>query len=143
MRMKQQQGVALVVGLVMLLVLTIMGVSSMRTSTLQLQVAKNTQEHNVAFQASVASGDFAIRSADTTKLGVTQSFVYAMPNDPLITGKADTVYVGCARVMNGSLERAGSRNVFETTSEGYSSGGSKSIIVSAVGVRTPAACTSN
>ena len=50
MHMKKQQGVALVVGLVMLMVLTIMGVSSMRNSTLQLQVAKNTQEHNIAFQ---------------------------------------------------------------------------------------------
>ena len=143
MHIKQQQGVALVVGLVMLLVLTIMGVSSMRTSTLQLQIAKNTQEHNIAFQTSLASTDFAIRNADMTLLGVPQAFDYTMPNDPTITGKAVTEYIGCARVMGGSLERAGSRNVFETISEGFSSGGSKSVIVSAVGIRTPASCTDN
>ena len=140
-QMKKQQGVALVVGLVMLMVLTIMGVSSMRNSTLQLQVAKNTQEHNIAFQTSVASGDYAIRQADTTKLNVDQDFDYVMPNNTALTGKATTRYIGCARVMGGSLERAGSRNVFETTSKGYSEGGSRSTIVSAVGIRTPASCT--
>lgn len=141
MHMKKQQGVALVVGLVMLMVLTIMGVSSMRNSTLQLQVAKNTQEHNIAFQVSLASGDNAIRSADMTLLDIEQDFDYVMPNNAALTGTATTKYIGCARVMGGSLERAGSRNVFETTSEGFSEGGSRSIIVSAIGQRTPASCS--
>lgn len=141
MNIKKQQGVALVVGLVMLMVLTIMGVSSMRNSSLQLQVAKNTQEHNIAFQTSLACIDHSIRNADLSKIDVAQDFNYVMPNNPGLTAKCSTAYVGCARIFGGSLERAGSRNVFETTSEGFSSGGSKSTIVAAIGKQTPVSCS--
>ena len=45
-----QRGIVLVVGLVFLLVLTIIGITSLRTTTLEERMAGNLQQHTVAFQ---------------------------------------------------------------------------------------------
>jgi len=46
----RQEGIVLVVGLVFLLVLTIIGVTSLRTTTLEQRMAGNMQQRTVAFQ---------------------------------------------------------------------------------------------
>jgi len=46
----RQRGIVLVVGLVFLLVLTIIGVTSLRTTTLEQRMAGNLQQRTVAFQ---------------------------------------------------------------------------------------------
>lgn len=46
----RQKGIVLVVGLVFLLVLTIIGVTSLRTTTLEQRMAGNMQQKTVAFQ---------------------------------------------------------------------------------------------
>lgn len=48
---KSQHGAALVVGLILLLVLTVLAISGMNTSTLELQMAGNAQSGQNAFQA--------------------------------------------------------------------------------------------
>ena len=55
-----QQGATLVIGLVMLILLTIIGVTSMRTTTLEERMAGNLRDHNQAFQAAEA----ALREAE-------------------------------------------------------------------------------
>ena len=50
-----QQGAALVVSLVLLLVVTVLGVTSMRTTTLQERMAGNLRDNNLAFQAAEAA----------------------------------------------------------------------------------------
>jgi len=47
---QRQRGIALVVALIFLLMLTILGVSAMNTSALEGRMAGNTQENNRAFQ---------------------------------------------------------------------------------------------
>lgn len=47
---QHQRGIALVVALIFLLMLTILGVSAMNTSALEGRMAGNTQENNRAFQ---------------------------------------------------------------------------------------------
>ncbi|MEM7083568.1 MAG: PilX N-terminal domain-containing pilus assembly protein, partial [Pseudomonadota bacterium] len=49
---RKQQGAALVVGLILLLILTVFAVSGMSTATLELVLAGNTQFTENAFQAS-------------------------------------------------------------------------------------------
>ncbi|MFK8028746.1 MAG: PilX N-terminal domain-containing pilus assembly protein [Gammaproteobacteria bacterium] len=49
---QKQQGAALVVGLILLLILTVFAVSGMSTATLELVLAGNTQFTENAFQAS-------------------------------------------------------------------------------------------
>ncbi len=57
-----QQGAVLILALVMLTVLTLIGVSSMSSSSLELKVASNAQQHNVAFQG--AQSRIAFASSD-------------------------------------------------------------------------------
>jgi type IV pilus assembly protein PilX len=51
MKRKSQSGAALVIGLLLLLVLTLLAVSGMNTATLDLQMAGNEQSYQGAFQA--------------------------------------------------------------------------------------------
>jgi Tfp pilus assembly protein PilX len=55
-----ERGAALVVGLVLLLVLTVLGVSGMNSATLELVMASNTQSQQLAFQAAETGIDLAI-----------------------------------------------------------------------------------
>ncbi len=55
-----QRGAVLVVGLILLMVLTVLGISSMNTATLELVMAGNTQSHQQAFQAAETGIDISI-----------------------------------------------------------------------------------
>ena len=55
-----QRGAALVVGLILLMVLTVLGISGMNTATLELTMASNVQFHQDAFQAAETGIDLAI-----------------------------------------------------------------------------------
>jgi len=56
----RQQGAALVVGLILLLVLTLLAISGMTTASLELQMAGNEQYQERAFQAADAGIEQAI-----------------------------------------------------------------------------------
>ena len=57
---KNQSGVVLVVSLVMLVVITLLGVSNMSVSTTDLRISANSQLKNIAFQASQSTTDMVI-----------------------------------------------------------------------------------
>ena len=57
----RQQGAALVVGLVLLVVITLVGVTAMRSTTLQEKMAGNLRDSNLSFQAAEA----ALRACET------------------------------------------------------------------------------
>ncbi len=65
----KEQGAVLVVGLIMLLLLTVIGISSIRGTDLQERMAGNARDHNLAFQASEA----AVRSAESYLSGASIS----------------------------------------------------------------------
>ena len=48
---KRQQGAALVVGLILLVVITVLAVSGMNTATTELAMARNDQTYENTFQA--------------------------------------------------------------------------------------------
>jgi len=62
-----QRGAILVVGLILLMVVTVLGISGMNTATLELTMAGNTQNHQEAFQAAETGIDISIaqRNFDT------------------------------------------------------------------------------
>ena len=66
-----QQGAALIVGLVMLLVLTLLAVSTMRTAALELLMASNAQYRENAFRLAEAGIADAMNQANTLVLGTT------------------------------------------------------------------------
>ena len=90
---QRQQGATLVVGLILLLVLTVLGVSGMNTSTLELTMASNAQFHQDAFQAAETGIDISIAQRAFTT--VAPSIV---PLTPLGDGSYDTQAVNTFQV---------------------------------------------
>lgn len=60
-RARRQSGAALLITLILLLVLTLLGVSSMQSTTMQERMSGNTRDREVAFQAAEA----ALRAAES------------------------------------------------------------------------------
>lgn len=61
---KDQNGVALVVSLIILLLLTVLAISASTTSSLQERMAFNAQENNIAFQ----TAESGLASVNTTPM---------------------------------------------------------------------------
>ncbi|HLG52828.1 MAG TPA: PilX N-terminal domain-containing pilus assembly protein [Steroidobacteraceae bacterium] len=66
---QREQGAALIVGLILLLVLTILAVSGVLTSTLELRMVGNQQQQERAFQAADTAIEIAIASATFSTTG--------------------------------------------------------------------------
>ena len=76
----RERGAALIVGLILLLVLTILAVSGVMTSNLELRMVRNTQSQERAFQtAEVAIEDALANSLLSTSVTVVQPLM-ANPN---------------------------------------------------------------
>jgi type IV pilus assembly protein PilX len=63
----KQNGVALFISLVLLLVLTIIGISSVQTTSLEVRMTRNEHDSMLAFQAA----ESALRDAEAQLEGVT------------------------------------------------------------------------
>lgn len=78
----RQQGATIIVGLIMVLAITIVGLSAIRGTALQEQMAGNMRDRQLAFQAS----ESALREAElaltggvaTVPIGQTQGFIEAL-----------------------------------------------------------------
>ena len=79
----RERGATLVVSLILLLVLTVLGVSGMNTATLELTMASNAQYHEGAFQAAETGIDIAIS---------TPPFLTVAPNVLPLTALGDGTY---------------------------------------------------
>jgi len=75
-----QDGAALVVGLLLLLVLTILAISGMTTATLELQMAGNRQYQERAFQAAEAGVEQAMTAGIFTTDPAAITAQYTNPN---------------------------------------------------------------
>jgi type IV pilus assembly protein PilX len=69
----KQRGAALVVGMLLLLVLTVLAISGMNTASLELAMAGNAQYHQNAFQASESGIEQAFRTATLNPSAVPQN----------------------------------------------------------------------
>ncbi len=56
----RQQGAALIVGLILLVVVTVLAISGMNTATTELAIARNDQNYENAFQAAETGIEFAL-----------------------------------------------------------------------------------
>jgi type IV pilus assembly protein PilX len=78
----RQRGAALVVGLILLVVLTILAVSGVFTSTMELRMVRNAQSQERAFQAAeVAIEDALANPVLSTSVDFNQDEI-AVPNSP-------------------------------------------------------------
>jgi type IV pilus assembly protein PilX len=79
---RRQQGAALVIGLVLLLVLTILAVSGVFTSTMELRMVGNTQNQERAFQAAEVAIEDALANPVLSTSAVFNQATIAVPNSP-------------------------------------------------------------
>lgn len=141
MNFQKQKGVALVVGLVMLLVLTIMGVSSMSNTRTELKIACNYQTHNDAFQGAISAVEFAISQA---KPGAAYplTLTHQVKASPASVD-LEIDYLGCRVAYGGSLKVAAYENIYYVGSSATSTGcggEAYSNIVQAIAIKTPKPC---
>lgn len=66
---KKQNGAALVIGLLLMLVITVLAISGMNTATTELAMARNDQDYENAFQAAETGLEQAISQGNYTTLG--------------------------------------------------------------------------
>ncbi len=102
---RQQQGAALVVGLLMLVVITVLAISGMNTATTELAMARNDQAYEDAFQlaergleASLSQGRFNTAGMAPLTQYVTSSHAYTATiqyeDSTLVPDKAFSLGVG-------------------------------------------------
>ena len=150
--LQQQQGAVLVMALVMLTVLTLIGVSSMSNSTIEMKVSSNTQQHDIAFQAAqsiigIASSadsplntnNYQVFETDSAAAGYEQNLSYTGTSGKS-SAQAVTIWVGCKNQIGSSLEqgKAPVVNFFNVTATGNTITGSATSVQNQ-GVRYPAA----
>ena len=76
MQRKKQTGAALVVGLILLMVITILAISGMNTATTELAMARNDQNYENAFQAAETGLERALSQGSFNTLAGTVMPVY-------------------------------------------------------------------
>ena len=102
---KSQQGAALVVGLILLVVITVLAISGMNTATTELAMARNDQNYENAFQAAETGLEAALATGQFNTLAtttVTQSINYhdsvaaaiAFEDSTMVPDKAFSLGVG-------------------------------------------------
>jgi type IV pilus assembly protein PilX len=82
--LKREQGVVLFMTLVMLLIITVLGLSSVQTTSMQERMARNSRDSNLAFQ----SAEAAIKAAEA----VVQDYVIEENFDDLVDSTAGLFY---------------------------------------------------
>lgn len=114
----REKGAALIVGLVLLLVLTVLGVSGVNMATLELQMTGNTQAAQFAFQAAETGIDVALSGNVDTVAAVT--YVDVPLGDGTYTFDAQIVCAATTPVPEGIYsEGGGARAIhFDATSTG-------------------------
>jgi len=88
----RQHGAALVVGLILLLVLTLLAVSGMSTATFELTMAGNTQYSQNAFQNAETGIEVALQSGNYNTFSSPRIPVGCDPANPAPPYCAETVY---------------------------------------------------
>jgi len=148
MRIKQQNGFVLILALVFLAVMTLIGVSSMNSASMELKATANAQQHNIAFNAAQSVLEFAISKTGETVIDFQTSNVtpqvvtITLANASALSATA--VYGGCSVGIGSSLEegKGFSYNFFNIAGSGSNSTGAATSIQTQ-GVRYPAATCTN
>jgi type IV pilus assembly protein PilX len=78
---KHQNGAALVVGLILLMVITILAISGMNTATTELAMARNDQNYENAFQAAETGLERALSQGSFNTMAETAMPVYDIDAD--------------------------------------------------------------
>ena len=98
---RRQRGAALVIGLILLLVLTVLAVSGVFTSTMELRMVRNSQSQERSFQAAEVAIEDALANPVLSTSAVFNQATIAVPNVPGDTYSYRLSYVGNAPLGTG------------------------------------------
>jgi type IV pilus assembly protein PilX len=144
-RRGRQEGAALVVGLLLLLVLTLLAISGMNTASLELVMAGNTQFHQNAFQAAETGIEQAIQTADfnpgTSIEGPTTAEIDGTSDDEYTTSVERQLDGAAQPAIWGSTWDSFSTYHFEIDSSGASARNARANNIQGVAVISPADST--
>jgi len=104
--LRRQKGAALIIGLVLLVVLTVLAVSGVNMATLELNMAGNTQARELAFQAAETGIDRAL--SGPVNPSVPQTYSNVAIGDGSYEFDATISCVGWSRVPDGVFGEFGS-----------------------------------
>ena len=82
----QQQGAALVVGLILLVVISVLAISGMNTATTELAMARNDQNYENAFQAAETGLEQALGQSSFNPAG-TANVTYVINSNDRVTAQ--------------------------------------------------------
>lgn len=77
--MRKQRGAALVIGLILLVVITVLAISGMTTATTEIAMARNDQNYENAFQAAETGIETALAQGSWDTLAVSDLPQYISP----------------------------------------------------------------
>jgi type IV pilus assembly protein PilX len=144
-RRARQKGAALVVGLLLLLVLTLLAISGMNTASLELVMAGNTQFYQNAFQAAETGIEQAIQTADfnpgTSIEGPTTEDIDGTSNDAYTISVERQLNGAAQPAIWGSTWDSFSTYHFEIDSAGASARNARANNIQGVAVISPADST--
>ena len=81
----KQNGAALIIGLLLLVVITVLAVSGMNSATTELAMARNDQYYENAFQAAETGLELALSVNSFNTLGVGDPIVHEISNNESVT----------------------------------------------------------
>lgn len=102
----RQSGAVLIVSLIMLLVLTVVGVTAMRSSTLEEKMSANIMNYNVTFHAAESAIENALDDTDSLVQAILTSNKVTVDldvGDSSIDSSADVTYLGSGIAFGFSL----------------------------------------
>ena len=100
----RQRGAALIVSLVLLVILTLMGIATIRTSTMQERMAGNERDRNLAFQAAEAAlreGERLLQNAVVPSFPDTANGLYLPADDAELPVRIDLDRDGTDDILAG------------------------------------------
>jgi len=110
----KQHGFVLVLALVLLAVMTLIGVSSMNSATMELKATANARQHQLAFNAVQSLLQYVLSTGAVTTAGVEINYKTAEPAATLTqvvdhpatdnNSQASIVFAGCSSGVGSSLE---------------------------------------
>jgi len=93
----KQNGAVLVMSMLMLLIMTMIGVTTMNTATMEEKMSANSMNSNISLQASESAVDAALNDTNNLVLALNSSTAIAISvdlGDPNITANATILYKG-------------------------------------------------
>jgi len=129
---KKQNGIALVTCMIFLMILSVVGVSSMRNSTLEQEMTNNMQDLNHAFQLAESgiartSNEPTMLDTNSNKASPVEFFYTSYFVDPLVKLETTSYYKGQGIVKGEHLDQINSidttsLHIFHITSTGQYNG---------------------